>query len=96
LPNITKQPTEFWLDVHNLTHVFETPLLISSLAVYSEQRQELGLQDLGRGEQEPTPAPQSVLFLRVHSAADYFTSNRTLMEHPLAVDVDISIARPIL
>ncbi|KAF2811613.1 uncharacterized protein BDZ99DRAFT_278028 [Mytilinidion resinicola] len=81
------QPTEFWLDVHNLTHVFETPLLISSLADYSEQRQHPGLQAPRHAEPEATS--QSVLLLQVHSAADYFTSNRTLMEHPPAVDVDI-------
>ncbi|KAF2491846.1 hypothetical protein BU16DRAFT_516420 [Lophium mytilinum] len=81
------QPTDFWLDVHNLTHVFETPLLISSLADYSENRQPIDLQGPGRAQGEATS--HSVLLLHIHSAADYFTSNRTLMEHPPAVDVDL-------
>jgi hypothetical protein len=30
-----------------------------------------------------------VLFLRVQAAASYYTANRTLMDHPEPVDVDI-------
>ncbi|OCK78114.1 hypothetical protein K432DRAFT_406743 [Lepidopterella palustris CBS 459.81] len=83
------QPTQFWLDVHQITEVFETPLLISSLAIYSEQRQDLSLEDPDYGKQDSSTISASVLFLRVHSAADYYSSNRTLMEYPPAVDVDI-------
>src|ERR1700723_3336437 len=45
LANQPKQPTKFWLDVHQITEVFEAPLLVSSLAAYSERRQDLGLED---------------------------------------------------
>ncbi|ORY07168.1 hypothetical protein BCR34DRAFT_603996 [Clohesyomyces aquaticus] len=36
------QPTDFWLDTFTVTHVLDTPGLLSSLATYSEQRDELG------------------------------------------------------
>jgi hypothetical protein len=36
-------------------------------------------------------AAQSVLFLRIQAAASYYTTNRTLMEQPERVDVDISM-----
>jgi hypothetical protein len=70
-------------------HVFDTPELISSLAQYSERRQDRTLQELdktGTGSE----AAEGVLFLRVQAAASYYTTNRTLMERPLPVDVDIS------
>jgi hypothetical protein len=38
-------------------------------------------------------AAQSVLFLRIQAAASYYSTNRTLMEHPEPVDVDISTLR---
>ncbi|KAF2688669.1 hypothetical protein K458DRAFT_293025 [Lentithecium fluviatile CBS 122367] len=81
------QPTDFWLDAYSVAHVFDTPSLISSLADYSDKRQAPEWDELGHsGEEAP---PQSILFLRVQAAASYYSSNRTLMEHPLPVDVDI-------
>lgn len=80
------QPTAYSLDIHNITHVFDTPSLITSLADFSE----------GQLRQSPaqirtrSPSEQgSVLFLRVQSAADFFTTNKTLMQSPPPVDVDI-------
>jgi len=68
--------------------VFETPGLIASLASYSDKRQVL---DLDRPEysSDDVQLSESLLFLRVQAAASYYSSNRTLMEHPLPVDVDI-------
>lgn len=83
------QPTKFWLDVHQITEVFETPLLVSSLAAYSERRQDFGLGDPEYTEADSSTSSKSALFLQIHSAADFFSSNRTLMEFPPAVDVDI-------
>ncbi|USW50119.1 Putative F-box domain, GPI-Mannosyltransferase II co-activator, Pga1 [Septoria linicola] len=79
------QPTEFWLETFNLTHVFDTPHLIESLAAFAEEKSPSSpgtesAQDHSLG---------SVLFLRVDAAADYFTTNKTLMVHPTPVDVDI-------
>ncbi|PSN68472.1 hypothetical protein BS50DRAFT_492524 [Corynespora cassiicola Philippines] len=83
------QPTDFWLDTFSLTEVFDTPDLISSLARYSEQRQGPALEDADLDKREAPPSSQAILFLRIQAAASYYSTNRTLMEHPPAVDVDI-------
>lgn len=83
--------------------MFDTTELISSLAAYSESRIQLlektelaqanlhqPPSDLSRGE----PERSSVLFLRICTAADYFSSDESLMLHVPPVDVDIS-KRPI-
>ncbi|KAF2097416.1 hypothetical protein NA57DRAFT_77673 [Rhizodiscina lignyota] len=85
------QPTEFWLNVYTLNEVFDAPSLVTSLAAYSEQRKERAScgsrstlnPDTGTGNR------RSLLFLRVQSAADYFTTNNTLMRNPPDVHVDI-------
>jgi hypothetical protein len=82
-----QQPTDFWLPI---THVFDTPELIASLAQYSEKRQEHGLQEQDHKGTEFV-ATESVLFLRIQAAASYYSTNRTLMDYPLPVDVDISM-----
>ena len=85
-----KQPTSFNFDLFTLDEVFNTPNIITSLAVYSESRQEY--QSVIN---TPRPAsagidPVSILFLRVEAAADYFTNNKTLMQNVPPVNVDIS------
>jgi hypothetical protein len=65
---------------------------VTSLAVYSEQVQELDLARPRYHEATEPPTLQSVLFLRVQAAASYYSTNRTLMEHPEPVDVDISMS----
>lgn len=40
-------------------------------------------------KQTTTEHQASLLFLRVSAAADYFTTNRTLMDHPEPVLVDL-------
>ncbi|KAF1965882.1 hypothetical protein BU23DRAFT_337151 [Bimuria novae-zelandiae CBS 107.79] len=79
------QPTDFWLDTFPVDQVFDTPELLSSLAEYSQQRQSAPLQKL----QHSSATPQSVLFLRIQAAASYYSTNKTLMEYPPPVDVDI-------
>ena len=39
--------------------------------------------------EKPSHTNQSVLFLHIRSAADFFTTNQTLMHTPPPVDVDI-------
>lgn len=94
LPKLTlpQQPTDFWLDTYSIAQVFDTPDLLSSLARYSDQRQELQVTDAGYLSEHLPPATQSTLFLRVQAAASYYSTNRTLMEHPLPVHVDISMS----
>ncbi|KAF2028595.1 hypothetical protein EK21DRAFT_69491 [Setomelanomma holmii] len=83
------QPTDFWLDTYLVQDVFDTPDLISSLAYYSEQLHEKDDGFLGAHDNVTPPAAHSVLFLRIQAAASYYSTNRTLMEHPELVDVDI-------
>jgi hypothetical protein len=73
-----------------ISDVFDTPELISSLAKYSEQLHETDDEFLGAHDTVPPPAAQSILFLRIQAAASYYSTNRTLMERPEPVDVDIS------
>lgn len=84
---MSQSPTDFWLNTFPITQVFDTPNLISSVASYSEQQPEQSKQLDKRGA---TGGAESVLFLRVQAAASYYSTNRTLMEHPQPVDVDIS------
>ncbi|KAF2463652.1 uncharacterized protein BDR25DRAFT_297789 [Lindgomyces ingoldianus] len=90
------QPTDFWLDTYPITHVFNTPELLSSLATYTQQRQELGLETTGVLKEHLPSQSQSALFLRIQAAASFYSSNRTLMEHPPAVDADIILDPYIL
>ncbi|KAK1836152.1 hypothetical protein QBC39DRAFT_297050 [Podospora conica] len=85
------QPTSFRVNTHQLAKVFETPELITSLSTYSTARQPT--EDENR---PPTPRRHdreerhaSVLFLEILAAADYFTTNATLMRNPPPVLVDI-------
>lgn len=82
-----QQPTSFTLITYPLQEVFNTPELITSLATYSESRQtSLSGADLHRRASDL----DSVLFLQVFAAADYFTTNKTLMQNVPPVNVDIS------
>ncbi|KAK0651456.1 hypothetical protein B0T16DRAFT_453918 [Cercophora newfieldiana] len=80
------QPTSFTLRTHELSAVWENPDLITSLWAYSTARQpeEISPKAHGSGERR-----SSVLFLEVLAAADFFTTNATLMQNPPPVDVDI-------
>jgi hypothetical protein len=62
----------------------DTPDLISSLAEYSEQRQDHRQSNLRHAK-----GAESVLFLRLQAAASYYSTNRTLMDYPPPVHVDI-------
>lgn len=67
--------------------MFDSPELVSSLAQYSELRPDP--QTPGALFQDKDTS-QSLLFLRIQAAASYYSTNRTLMESPPPVDVDIS------
>ncbi|KAK1776690.1 hypothetical protein QBC45DRAFT_210153 [Copromyces sp. CBS 386.78] len=77
------QPTNFYMETHTPTEVLTTPHLAGSLMEYFPAVSPKALhvarsKDLG-----------SSLLLQVSAAADYFTSNASLMLHPPPVDVDI-------
>ena len=84
-----QSPTDFWLDTYSAVEAFDAPELASSLATYSEQLQTTKAIDhtkklVNKG------GPQSLLFLRIQAAASYYSTNRTLMDSPPPVHVDIS------
>ncbi|KAF2084701.1 hypothetical protein K490DRAFT_17936, partial [Saccharata proteae CBS 121410] len=79
------QPTSFWLDTHTITTVLETPDLVSALASYSESIAESVLVT----ERSQTAEASSSLFLQIRAAADFYTTNKTLMNSPPDVKVDV-------
>jgi len=90
-----QQPSQFSIYTHQLQKVFDTPSLISALGIYSEAHKS-SEELLGSPTQRSAVAPSlttknsSLLFLQMFSAADYYTSNRTLMNYPPPVDIEIS------
>ena len=85
---IFQQPTDFLLETFTLSEVFATPELVSSLSSYSESRQKT-LANREPSSSMSGEVKASVLFLRIISAADYYTTNKTLMQHVPPVDADI-------
>lgn len=83
------QPTSFTITTYPLPEVFDTPELITSLATYSESRQAILSPHQSVDHHRVDSALDSLLFLRVFAAADYFTTNRTLMQNVPPVNVDI-------
>jgi hypothetical protein len=80
-----QQPTEFWLDVYPIADVFDTPELIQNLAEYAGKPDRIRPEPLisSSGSRE------SLLFLHVRAAADFFTTNKELMSNPPPVNLDI-------
>ena len=63
--------------------MFDTPHLIQSLAEFSDSKPS---QPKGKDSADLTG---TILFLHVQAAADYFTTNKTLMQFPPPVEVEI-------
>jgi hypothetical protein len=82
---VATTPTAFELDLFQFDQVMSTPDLITSLSDYAEKR----LESPEAEEDELQNEEQSMLFLRVRAKADYFSSNKTLMQFPPDVLVDI-------
>lgn len=81
-----------------MSHVFQTPELITSLAVYSELRRSQARpseDQLSRKSksfkisEHASEDLHSVLLVQIYAAADYYTTNQALMEHVPPVLVDI-------
>ncbi|KAK3315097.1 hypothetical protein B0H66DRAFT_564498 [Apodospora peruviana] len=92
------QPTAFKIKTYELDTVFSTPELITSLGEYSLPRQpseSTQLEQQPRIHQSTTSHNEekrkesSLLFLQILAAADYFTTDATLMSNVPPVDVDI-------
>lgn len=71
--------------MYNISEVFDTPELIQALAAYAEEpnrERPVPSRSIARSE-------ESVLFLRVRAAADFFTTDKKLMSNPPPVDIDL-------
>lgn len=90
------QPTDFWLDTYTLSQLYHTPPLLHSLARHSGQRQDAKSQIIPSAQAGTSTTPRSILFLRVQAAASYYSTNRTLMESPPPVHVDLILDSFIL
>jgi hypothetical protein len=64
--------------------------LITSLAAFSEERQSDEADAEKSSDVEDQAGRSSALFLQVSAAADFYTNNKTLMNDPPAVLVDLS------
>lgn len=93
-----QEPTAFSMEVYQLSHVWETPELMVSLANYAyarlpepnlEPRNEDGeRQNLHKGDilEERTA---SIMLLHIQAAADYFSYDANLMKDPPPVLTDL-------
>ncbi|GAB1313160.1 GPI transamidase component PIG-T [Madurella fahalii] len=84
------QPTEFSLETFPLATVRDTPELMASLHAYSTSRRDRAQrQAVKDSNTAPNEREASVLLLRILAAADYFTTDASLMSNVPPVDVDI-------
>ncbi|KAL2868697.1 uncharacterized protein BJX67DRAFT_34056 [Aspergillus lucknowensis] len=95
---LATQPTDFTLKTFTLPEVLEDRALLSSISLYSSSRlsssqPQTALTPNRRVSSVATtdsaPASDSVLFLRIVAAADYFSLDRALMENVPPVLADI-------
>ena len=85
-----QQPSSFRLRYYDLPTVWDTPKHITSLSEYSHERHRAGWVPAA-GSPERGDREASVLLLQIFAAADFFTTNKTLMKNPPPVAVDISL-----
>ncbi|OKO97670.1 hypothetical protein PENSUB_9961 [Penicillium subrubescens] len=94
---LATQPTTFTLTTHPLPDTVTSPILLTSLSKFSSSRLSNPDTQLQinpntltrRSNVDSAPTTDSILFLRIRAAADYFSLNETLMRDvpPVAVDV---------
>ncbi|KXG54181.1 uncharacterized protein PGRI_073250 [Penicillium griseofulvum] len=99
---LATQPTTFTLNTYALPKEIEDESLMSSLSAYSAARlatldTSLQANAIPRGASshgskdplDPAPTSDSVLFLHVQAAADYFSTDQAFMQNvpPVAVDL---------
>ena len=79
------------METYTPSQVLTTPSLVGSLMQYLptvSPRPPHPFSPSSAGAAHPQPRPR-LLLLQISAAADYFTSNASLMMHPPQVDVDI-------
>jgi len=103
---LATQPTAFKLSTHTMGEAFDNPTLLSAITVFSNTRRQAldqaSIQHLqsrkfiNPSSPEVKIAHSSLLFLQISAAADYYSLNKTLMEHVPPVFVDVILDRYIL
>ncbi|KAK2879280.1 hypothetical protein FQN49_001026 [Arthroderma sp. PD_2] len=90
---LATQPTAFTLTTYKSSQVVQSPKLLSSMAEFAESHVQVKENDANEkrpAPQETTGSPAGVtLFLLIDTAADYFTSNKSLMADVPPVLADI-------
>ncbi|KAF7119219.1 hypothetical protein CNMCM5793_008964 [Aspergillus hiratsukae] len=98
---LATQPTSFTLDTYTLSHTMEDPSLLSAISIYSSARLAASntlvrnananakRHRQGSSSMDPAPTSDSVLFLRIRAAADYFSLDKALMEKVPPVRADV-------
>ncbi|KAJ5167733.1 uncharacterized protein N7482_003327 [Penicillium canariense] len=99
---LATQPTAFTLTTHPLAATIEDSTFLSSLSVYATARlaaldarlqaNSIPRRASGRSSKDgidPAPTTDSILFLRVRAAADYFSTDEALMRDVPPVTVDL-------
>lgn len=84
---VCEQPTSFTLTTHSHADTVSEPSLLSALIKFSETQLAGSIPKSSPSNDDEHEAPG--LFLRIQSAADYFTTNSTLMENVPPVTADI-------
>lgn len=86
---MVKQPTSFTLTTHTLPEIIDDSALLAAVSRYSNSR--LAQQPGGTQRQSRTAkdSKESILFLRIHAVADYFTLHDPLMRTVPPVFSDI-------
>ncbi|CEL06166.1 hypothetical protein ASPCAL07273 [Aspergillus calidoustus] len=94
---LATQPTDFTLRTYTLPQVLENRSLLSSISAYSSARLSAVPQSQSqkiltrnrRGTPQDATTSDSVLFLQIAAAADYFSVDQALMENVPSVLADI-------
>lgn len=89
LPHPKKQPTNFYMKTYTPKEVLIIPRLAGSLMEYYPAVSPQQAQRQQHAARSKDSESSSSLLLHISAAADYFTSNASVMLHPPPVDVDI-------
>lgn len=93
-----QQPTAFTLSTYTLPEILEDRALLSAISLYSSSQlaaspPQAVTTPIRRGDRsavaDSEPSADSVLFLRISAAADYFSLDQTLMEKVPPVMADV-------
>ncbi|KAL4915769.1 hypothetical protein BDW62DRAFT_120151 [Aspergillus aurantiobrunneus] len=92
---LATQPTAFTLSTYTLPEVLDNRSVLSAISLYSSSRLSASplqatVVPIGEGSNaDSAPGADSILFLRISAAADYFSLDQALMENVPPVMADI-------